>query len=140
MTAMLHSKLSTASEGPTVIGSILRATALLMVGICLLIPCGTEAHCTPEPGTVVQGTAFLEPPDGPVPGAKVTVQGDFLMESAITDREGKFRFSNLEPGTYTVEATYLGLYVEQKITLEAGALLQVTLQLKPPDLTAPPKS
>jgi hypothetical protein len=110
-----------------------------MVGICLLIPCGTEAHCTPEPTTVVQGTTFLEPPDGPVPGAKVTVHGDFLIVSAITDREGKFRFSNLEPGIYTLEATYLGFYAEQKITVEAGAVVQVALQLKLRDLKASPK-
>jgi len=123
-----------------VIGPILRATALSVVGMCLLIPCGTEAHCTPEPTTVVQGTAFLQTPDEPAPGAEVTVQSDFLIVSAITDGAGKFRFSNLEPGTYTVVATYLGLYAEQKITVEAGALVQVTLQLKLPDLKAPPKS
>ena len=122
------------------IGSILRATVLSVVGTCLLFPYGTQAQCSPEPTTVVQGTAFLETPDGPAQGAKVTVQGDFLIESAITNREGKFRFTNLEPGTYTVEATYLGLYAEQKITVEAGAQVQVTLQLKLPDLKAPPKS
>lgn len=122
------------------IGSILRATVLSVVGMCLLIPYGAQAQCSPEPTTVVQGTAFLQTPDGPAAGAEVIVQGDFLIVSATTDREGKFRFSNLEPGAYTVEATYLGLYAEQKITVEAGALVQVTLQLKLSDLKAPPKS
>lgn len=122
------------------IGSILRATALSVVGICLLIPCGTEAHCAPERTTVVQGTTLLEAPDGPAQGAKVTVQGDYLIESAVTDRDGKFRFSNLEPGTYMVEATYLGFYCDQKITVEAGAVVQVTLRLKLLDLKASPKS
>jgi len=122
-----------------VIGSILRATVLSVVGTFLLIPFGTQAQCSPEPTTVVQGTAFLETPDEPAPGAKVTVQGDFLIESAITDRAGKFRFSNLEPGTYTVSATYFGLYAEQKITVEAGTVVQVALQLKPPVLKASPK-
>ena len=61
------------------------------------------------------------------------VEGDFFIVSAIADREGNFRFSNLEPGTYMVEATYFGLYAEQKVTVEAGAVVQVTLQLKLPD-------
>ena len=121
-------------------GSILRATVLSMLAMCLLVPYRTLAQCSPEPTTVVQGTALLETPDGPAAGAKVVVEDDFFIVSAITDREGKFRFSNLEPGTYTVEATYLGFYAEQKITVEAGALVQVTLQLKLPDLKAPPKS
>ena len=120
------------------IGSILKATVLSVVGTCLLIPYGTQAQCSPEPTTVVQGTAILETPDQTAPGAKVTVQGEFLIVSAITDREGTFRFSNLEPGTYTVEATYLGLHAEQKITVEAGAVVQVTLHLELTDLKAPP--
>ena len=120
------------------IGLILRATVLSVVGTCLLIACGTEAQCPPEPTTVVQGTAFLQAPDEPAPGAKVIVERDFFIVSAITDREGKFRFSNLEPGTYTVETTYFGLYAEQKITVKAGAVVQVALQLKGPDLKTPP--
>ena len=120
------------------IGSIFRATALSVVGLCLLIPRGTQAQCSPEPTTVLEGTAFLETPDEAAPGAKVTVQGEFLIVSAITDREGKFRFSNLEPGAYTVEATYFGLHAEQKITVEAGAVVQVALHLELADLKAPP--
>ena len=122
------------------IGSIFRATGLSVVGLCLLVPRGTQAQCSPEPTTVVQGTALLEPPDGPAPGAKVIVEGDFFIVSAVTDREGKFRFSNLEPGTYTVEARYFGLYAEQKITVEAGGIVQVTLQLKLSEIKAPPES
>jgi Carboxypeptidase regulatory-like domain len=121
-----------------VIGSILRATALSVVGLCLLIPYGTQAQCRPEPTTVVQGTAFLETSNQAAPGAKVTVQDEFLIVSAITDLEGKFRFSNLEPGSYTIEATYFGLHAEQKITVEAGAVVQVTLHLELTDLKAPP--
>jgi hypothetical protein len=82
----------------------------------------------------------LETPNGPAPGAKVIVQGDFSIVAAITDREGKFRITNLDPGTYTVEVTYFGLYAEQKITVEAGTVVQVALQLRLPVLKASPKS
>jgi len=123
-------------------GSILRATVLSLVGTSMLIPYGVEAQRTPEPTTVVEGTALLETSDGPdyATGAKVILQGDSLIVSAVTDREGKFRFSNLDPGTYTVKTAYFGLYAEQKVTVEVGTVVQVVLQLKLPDLKAPPKS
>ena len=76
------------------IGSILRATVLSLVATCLLIPYGIKAQRTPEPTTVVEGTALL----------------------------------------------YFGLYAEQKVTVEAGTVVQVVLQLKLPDLKAAPKS
>jgi len=103
--------------------------------MCLIIPYRAAAQCTPEPITVVKGTVFLETPDQPasVPGAKIIIQSDFMILSASTDHEGKFRFSNIEPGTYTVEATYFGLHAEQRITVEAGTELKVALQLKLPD-------
>lgn len=111
-----------------------RATVLAVVGMCLIIPCTAAAQCTPEPITVVKGTVFLEAPNqrAAVPGAKIIVQSDFIVLWANTDHEGKFSFSNLEPGTYTVEATYFDLYAEQRITVETGTEVQVALLLKLP--------
>jgi len=131
-------------SGPTMVAAAnkaieFRVTAilLLMVGICLIIPSMADAQCASEPITVLKGSVSLEAPGEPanVQGAKVIVQGEFLMLSAVTDRDGKFRFSNMEPGTYTVEATLLGLHAEQKISVESGTEVQVVLQLKLPDPT-----
>jgi hypothetical protein len=126
MTAMHYSKLSTAS--------IFRATVLSLIGMCLIMPYGAGAQCAPEPVTGVQGMVFQEGADQPaaVAGAKIIIQGDFMILSANTDHEGKFSFSNIEPGTYIVEAAYFGLHAEQKITVEAGSELQVALHLKLP--------
>ena len=90
-----------------------------------------------EPATGVTGTVFLEIPGEPtyVQGAKILVEGEFLILSAVTDQDGKFRFSNLEPGTYVVEATFLGLHDEQKISVESGTEVHVALQLRIPDPT-----
>ena len=124
------------------IGLRLRVTVLLLVGSCLIVTSGASAQCTPEPITVVRGTVFFDIPDEPniAQGAKVMIQGDYMVASAITDREGKFRFSNLEPGTYTIAATYFGLYAEEKVTVEPGAIVQVVLRLRLPDLKTSPQS
>jgi len=134
---MLNSGLATIAEATKVIRFRLTAILLLLVGSCLIIPSVADAQCTPEPTTVLKGAVFLEAPDAPayVQGAKVIVQSEFLILSAVTDREGKFHFSNLDPGTYTVEVTFFGLHAEQKISVEAGTEVQVALQLKLPDPT-----
>ena len=133
---MHHSRLSTTSETINVMGLSFRVTVLFVVCMCLIIPYTAAAQCTPEPITVVKGTVIMESPNQPaaVPGAKIIVQSDFMMLAANTDHEGKFSFSNIEPGTYTVEATYFGLHAGQRITVEAGTEVQVALQLKLPGL------
>lgn len=105
----------------------------------MLVAYSGEARCTPEPVTTVRGIVVLDPYDKPayVAGAKVILQGDYMIVSAVTDREGKFHFVNIEPGTYIVEATYLGLYAEQKITVEDGSEVQVNLQLKQRTIASP---
>ena len=140
---MLNSGLATVAAATNkVIGFTLTAIALLLVGSCLLIPRRADAQCTPEPTTIVRGTVYLDASDlsAYAPGAKIVVRDEFTIVSAVTDREGKFRISNLDPGIYTVEATYFGLHAEQKVTIEEGAEIEVMLQLKPPDLKAPSKS
>jgi carboxypeptidase family protein/PEGA domain-containing protein len=83
----------------------------------------------------VQGTVFLGAPKPLyVPGAKVVLYGDTGISSTITDRDGKFDFFNVEPpGIYFLEATYLGLHAEQNVTVDAGAIVQVSLRLEAPD-------
>ena len=136
--AVLNSGLATvAAVTNKVIGFRLTAIVLLLVGSCLVIPSMADAQCTSEPIKVLKGTVFLEAPGEPtyVQGAKVIVQGEFLILSAVTDRDGKFRFSNLEPGTYVLEAMFLGLRDQQEISVESGTEVHVALQLRIPDPT-----
>jgi len=123
------------------IGLRLEAIVLLLVGSCLIIPCGGEAQGTQGTTGAMIGTVFWGASDKPsyMQEAKVMVQGDTLMLSAVTDREGNFAVSNMEPGTYTLGATYFGLHAEQRISIEAGAVVHVALQLKLPDLEVPPE-
>ena len=139
---MLNSGLATVAATIKAIGLRVAAIVLLLVGSCLLIPRRADAQCTPEPTTIVRGTVYLDASDVPAyaRGAKVVVRDEFTIVSAVTDREGKFRISNLNPGIYTVEATYFALHAEQKVSVEEGPEIEVMLQLKVPDLEAPPKS
>jgi hypothetical protein len=134
---MLNSGLATVAAATKMIGFRLRAIVLLLVGSCLIFLSTADARCAFEPTTVLKGTVILEAPGEPayVQGAKVIVRGEFLILSAFTDRDGKFRFSNMEPGTYTVEASFFGLHSEQEISVDPGTEVQVVLQLKLPDPT-----
>jgi len=134
---MLDSGLATVAAANKAIELKVTAIVLLLVGSCLIIPSMAGAQCTPELTTVLKGTVFLESPNKPdyVPGATVIIQADTMTLSAVTDRDGRFRFSNMEPGTYTVEATFFSLHAEQKISVEPGTEVQVVLQLKLPDPT-----
>jgi len=116
--------------------SILRTTVLLLLGICLLAPCGLAAQDTTATTSRLQGTVFSGAPDEPLyrPGAKVTLYGDTGVIPTITDQDGTFAFTNIDPpGIYFIEATYFGLHAEQNVTVHAGAVVQVSLHLEVPD-------
>ena len=134
---MLNSGLATDAAATKMVKFRLRAIVLLLLGSSLIFLSTANAQCAPEPTTVLKGTVSLEAQGQPahVQGAEIIVEGDFLILSAVTDRDGTFSFSNLDPGTYTVEASLSGLYAEQKVSVEPGAELQVVLQLKSPDPT-----
>lgn len=89
-----------------------------------------------EPTASVHGTVFVTDSGGKsyVPGAKVVLNGPTSFYRAEADAEGKFTFVNLEPGTYTIKATQVGLRAEQTITIEGKAALELDLELKVPEV------
>lgn len=61
-------------------------------------------------------------------------QADVRIEGAnrqtLTDREGYYAFSNLEPGVYTVAVTYTGLEpVKKTVEVQSGKTAQLDLEL-----------
>jgi len=116
--------------------STLKTTVLLLLGICLLTPFGLAAQDTTATTSRLQGTVFSGAPDEPLytPGAKVTLYGDTGVLSTVTDQDGTFAFTNIDPpGIYFIEATYFGLHAEQNVMVDAGTVVQVSLHLEVPD-------
>ena len=89
---------------------------LIAIGLLVDPARGQNSQATAS----VHGTVFVTDSGGKsyVPGAKVVLKGSTSFYSAEADAEGKFTFVNLEPGTYTIEATQVGLRAEQTITIE----------------------
>jgi len=83
----------------------------------------------------VEGTVFVGDSGDPsyVAEAKVMITGPVLAETG-TDADGKYALNGLPPGNYTVQATFSELSAEQTITVAANQVVQVPLQLKPPEV------
>ncbi len=63
-----------------------------------------------------------------VPG--VSVRLIELNKGRLSDENGQFVFQSLKPGTYTLQASFVGFKtLKQKITLEAGKSLRLGLEL-----------
>ncbi|HEY0798169.1 MAG TPA: TonB-dependent receptor, partial [Candidatus Baltobacteraceae bacterium] len=63
-------------------------------------------------------------------GVTITVSGDNIVAHATTDAYGRFIFSSLQLGTYTVVATAAGLHAEAHVDLGSGGVT-FALSLKP---------
>jgi len=126
------------TSGTNMIFTTVRTTSLLLLSVCLAIPCGLAAQAT-STTSHLRGTVFLGAHNKAygVEGATVTLYGDAGVVSTITDRDGKYVFSNVQPpGFYFLEATYSGLHAGQNVEVNAGDLIEVSLRLEAPDPSA----
>jgi len=98
---------------------------------CLLLSVGQAfAQSTVSGG--IRGKV-ADPQGAIVPNATVTVTnvGTNKTETSQTDGDGGFRFSNLQPGTYTVSinASGFGDFTQEKIVVEVGRITTVDVPL-----------
>lgn len=113
--------------------SSFRTTVLLLTGFCLLVPCCLAAQATTTRSGDLHGTVFSGAPNEPLyaAGAKVILYGDTGIVSTVTDQDGKFAFTDIvPPGIYFLQVTYVGLHAERNVTVDPGAVGQVSLRLE----------
>jgi hypothetical protein len=84
----------------------------------------------------IKGTAFVQDSTGQsyIATASVSLKGPTVTQKTQTDEDGRFEFRDLQPGTYTIEITTLGLQATASITVETGKVAQVSLDLKPAEV------
>lgn len=96
------------------------------------ILCGSHSLMLAQAGANLRGMVTLESQKTPVHGVSVLIVQ--LGESTLTDSEGVFEFSNLDPGSYTVVVHLHGLSDKQQtVHLKAGetATLNFRVGLNP---------
>lgn len=74
-----------------------------------------------------------DPQGAIVPNATITVTnvGTNKVETGETDSDGGFRFSNLQPGTYTIaiNASGFGTFTREKVVVEVGQVTSIEVPL-----------
>lgn len=105
----------------------LRATMVALLTALLAVSAFGQAQTGNIFGTVVGN-------DGsPLPGVTVTLTGVGAPLTTVTDENGRFRFINLSPGTYSIRAELAGLgeAVRSGVAVNIGRNSEVTLTLNP---------
>jgi hypothetical protein len=105
------------------------ALVWLIVYLAALSSCGS-AQSQANPGAVT-GT-ITDPVGALVSSAYVTLlSGSQQMATAISDAQGIFRFTKIEPGPYTLTVESRGFRTEQRaISVQPGQTLRLAISLK----------
>lgn len=103
--------------------------SILMI-VYLLFPLRACGQSSAKPGSV-EGAVFVvdSGETSYLPGAKVELKGSTTMETE-TGADGKYSFSGVDAGTYTLEASFPGMDAEKAITVTSGASVTEALELK----------
>jgi hypothetical protein len=102
---------------------------ILRVGILLIASLHGAAQA-PSPSASLHGTV-LDPSGAAIAGALVTVKGAGRGAQVDSDADGRYSFSNLKPGIYSIEARAKGFDVFRldRIVLAKGEDKQADLNL-----------
>jgi iron complex outermembrane receptor protein len=116
----------------TKIQGMIMKSRILWMFIFLLSPCvleGQSRNLSELPTGSISGTVLIEETEKPIYGANVLIKGTIL--GSATDKEGKFRISQIQPNMYTLRITAIGYTsLEKTIRIEPEKNTHITLHLK----------
>lgn len=108
---------------------------LLFSTLLVLFLCASAASIYAQTG-VVRGKVTDKKTGDELPGARVTIVEQDAPPSAgrvtgrVTGKDGSYEIVGIQPGKYTVTASYVGYKVaSQNITVDAGGAVTVNLQM-----------
>jgi len=98
----------------------------LSIAVFLVIAL-TALPAQAQTGTV-SGTVFDAETQNPLPGTNVVIQG--TQQGATTDSQGEYEITGVEPGDYTVLASFIGYQdLSKEITVQSGQTSELDFQL-----------
>ncbi len=108
----------------------------------LLAVAWTVVLCAPSFGQVQSGAVFGRITDeqcAVLPGTGVALNSLDRMELSTTDTEGRYRFLNILPGSYTVTAVLPGFktFVRDNIVVVVGQKVEIPITLSVAIVTEP---
>ncbi|MBV8552823.1 MAG: TonB-dependent receptor [Acidobacteriaceae bacterium] len=106
---------------------------LLMNQFCWFASVAVQTGLAADANSELHGTVFTLGADGKqfvVPGANVTLTGQVFSKQTITDEQGTYRFTNVPPGTYQIEAKAPGLTGSSAVTVVSGRTVESAVWLK----------
>ncbi len=110
-----------------------RLVCLAILSAFMLTCAGSQALAQSAVAGAVGG-AVTDPNNAVVANATVTLKSEDTnkTETATTGGDGRFRFNNLQPGTYTltISATGFGEYKQERLVVEVGRLSNVDATLR----------
>ncbi len=104
---------------------------LIELPVRIQVPAKLETFAHPLQTGMIAGTVTDSATGSPLPGVNVVIAG--TQQGAATDAQGHYTIAGIEPGTYTLHATFIGYTdaVKEGVVVEEGQTTTVNFTLQP---------
>ena len=103
---------------------------LTVLSVCAVLLLCSPGDAQAQDTGAITGTVTETPSGSPLPGVNVLIEG--TSQGASTDAQGVYRIEGVEPGTYTVVASFIGYGNESQegVVVEAGGDAVADIQMQ----------